>query len=148
MGPSLLAFIGLCVASGVPLHAATVTTQAWGKDTAGNAVDLYTLKEQNAEVQLTTYGARIVSIRVPDKTGQMSSVVLGLLIWKVTFKGAYHSKEPPSAVLQTESREASSTWVERHTKFRKITGPMPYTARQSASTRGCGVPSRLKTAWS
>ncbi len=65
------------MASGVALHAVTVTAEPWGKDQTGNAVDLYTLKDTNFEVQLTTYGARIVSIRVPDKTGQMSSVVLG-----------------------------------------------------------------------
>jgi aldose 1-epimerase len=63
--------------SGTAMHAVTVTSQPWGKDPAGNAVDLYTLKDANAEVQLTTYGARIVSIRVPDRTGQMSNVVLG-----------------------------------------------------------------------
>ena len=89
-----LAFIALWMAGGVALHAASVTAQPWGKDAAGNAVDLYTLKEPNAEVQLTTYGARIVSIRVPDKTGQMSSVVLGspnlegYIQGRVPFEGA------------------------------------------------------------
>ena len=74
---SLLAFLAFWMAAGVTLHAVTVTSQPWGKDQAGNPVDLYTLKDKNAEVQLTTYGARIVSISVPDKSGQMSSVVLG-----------------------------------------------------------------------
>jgi aldose 1-epimerase len=55
---------------------------------------LYTLKDQNAEVQLTTYGARIVSIRVSDETGQVSSVVLGspnlagYIQGRVPFEGA------------------------------------------------------------
>ena len=76
------------------LHAVTVTSQPWGKDQAGNAVDLYTVKDKNAEVKLTTYGARVVSISVPDKSGQMSSVVLGspdldgYLRGRVPFAGA------------------------------------------------------------
>ena len=72
-----LACIAWWIASAAALHAVTVTAQPWGTDAAGDAVELYTLKDVNAEVQLTTYGARIVSIRVPDRTGQMSNVVLG-----------------------------------------------------------------------
>lgn len=67
----------LWIAACGALHAVTVTSQPWGKDPAGNAVDLYTLKDKGAEVTLTTYGARVVSISVPDKDGKMSSVVLG-----------------------------------------------------------------------
>ena len=74
---NLLASFAWWIASAAALHAVTVTVQPWGKDAAGNAVELYTLKDRNAEVQLTTYGARIVSIRVPDSSGQMSNVVLG-----------------------------------------------------------------------
>jgi aldose 1-epimerase len=86
--------LALAMASATALHAVTVTSEPWGKDQAGNAVDLYTLKDPNFEVQLTTYGARIVSIKVPDKAGQMSSVVLGgpTLDWylqgRVAFAGA------------------------------------------------------------
>jgi aldose 1-epimerase len=91
---SLLALLVLWMAGGIALHAVTVTAQPWGKDQTGNPVDLYTLKDQNAEVQLTTYSARIVSISVPDKSGQMSSVVLGspsldgYLQGRVPFEGA------------------------------------------------------------
>src|ERR1035438_436693 len=74
---NLLASIAWWIVSASALHAVTVSSQTWGTDAAGNAVELYTLKDLNAEVQLTTYGARIVSIRVPDSTGQMSNVVLG-----------------------------------------------------------------------
>src|ERR1039458_5488289 len=74
---SIPAFLVLWMVGSVALHAVTVTSQPWGKDQAGNAVDLYTVTDKNAEVTLTTYGARVVSISVPDKTGKMSSVVLG-----------------------------------------------------------------------
>src|SRR5580704_5428779 len=71
------AILMMWMAGGIAMQAVTVTSQPWGKDPAGNAVDLYTLKDKDAEVTLTTYGARIVSISVPDKDGKMSSVVLG-----------------------------------------------------------------------
>ena len=74
---NLLASIAWWIVSAAALQAVTVTSQPWGTDTAGDAVALYTLKDLNAEVQLTTYGARIVRIRVPDRDGKMSSVVLG-----------------------------------------------------------------------
>jgi len=74
---NLLASVAWWIASAAALHAVTVTAQPWGTDAVGDAVELYTLKDLNAEVQLTTYGARIVNVRVPDRSGQMSSVVLG-----------------------------------------------------------------------
>lgn len=41
-------------------------------------VKLYTLKNSNGmEVCITNFGARIVSIMVPDKNGEMTDVVLG-----------------------------------------------------------------------
>ena len=61
------------VASGEP----TITRTSWGKDANGNPVDLFTITAANIEVKLATYGARIVSLRVPDRTGQMSNVLVG-----------------------------------------------------------------------
>lgn len=57
--------------------AATVTETDWGKDQAGNPVALYTLSSPKAEVKISTYGARIVSIRVPNREGKIGNVVLG-----------------------------------------------------------------------
>jgi aldose 1-epimerase len=57
--------------------AATVTHTAWGKDPAGDVVELYTIASRRAEVKVSTYGARIVSIRVPDRNGKMANVVEG-----------------------------------------------------------------------
>src|SRR5438270_5877923 len=74
---ALLRTLLLWIAGSTTCHAVTVTAQPWGKDAAGNAVDLYTLKDPNIEVQLTTYGARIVSIQVPDRKGHLGNVVLG-----------------------------------------------------------------------
>src|SRR5258708_36778301 len=40
--------------------------------------EVFTLKnKQGAEVQITNYGARVISIRVPDREGRLGAVVLG-----------------------------------------------------------------------
>lgn len=45
---------------------------------AGKQVSLYTLTNQNGMTcQLTNYGARLVSLWVPDKNGQFADVILG-----------------------------------------------------------------------
>ncbi len=54
-----------------------VTKTPYGKLPDGQAVELYTLKSPSVEVGLITYGARIVSIRTPDKTGKVADVALG-----------------------------------------------------------------------
>ena len=111
---NLLASFAWWIASAATLHAVTVTVQPWGKDAAGNAVELYTLKDRNAEVQLTTYGARIVSIRVPDSSGQMSNVVLGsgtlndYLGGRTPFMGAVPRQNSIRAQNEPDSRTRRS----------------------------------------
>jgi aldose 1-epimerase len=55
-----------------------VTGEAWGNTKSGEAVQLYTLKNaKGAEATVTTYGARLVTLKVPDKAGKFDDVVLG-----------------------------------------------------------------------
>ncbi|NDV60453.1 aldose epimerase family protein [Bacteroides sp. 519] len=52
--------------------------QSFQTEINGESVSLYTLKNQaGMEVCITNFGARIVSIMVPDKNGTMKDVVLG-----------------------------------------------------------------------
>lgn len=67
--------------------AATVTHASWGKDSAGNPVELYTIALSHAEAKISTYGARIVSIRVPDRNGKMANVVIGYDSVEAYFNG-------------------------------------------------------------
>lgn len=55
----------------------TVTQSEFGKLPDGTAAELYTLASGELEVQLTNYGARIVSIRTKDRSGAMGEVALG-----------------------------------------------------------------------
>ena len=57
---------------------AAVKSEPWGRMPDGRQVELYTLRNSKGmEVAITTYGARVVSIKVPDRTGKIDDVVLG-----------------------------------------------------------------------
>ena len=49
----------------------------WGQTKDGKAVPIYTLKNAQIEVRVTAYGAKLVSVRTPDRSGKMADVVLG-----------------------------------------------------------------------
>lgn len=56
---------------------ATVEKMKWG-EADGKDVDLYTLTNRNGLVaKITNYGAIVVELHVPDKTGQMGDIALG-----------------------------------------------------------------------
>ncbi len=52
-------------------------TRAWGQMPDGATVDRFDLKIGTIEVGVIEYGATLVSIRVPDKNGNMDDVLLG-----------------------------------------------------------------------
>ncbi|MGC1461046.1 MAG: aldose epimerase family protein [Terracidiphilus sp.] len=54
-----------------------VKMSIWGHTKDGVAVPIYTLKSAQIEVRVTAYGAKLVSVRTPDRTGKMADVVLG-----------------------------------------------------------------------
>jgi aldose 1-epimerase len=56
---------------------AEVSKSAWGKTSDGKPVEVYTLSDADLTVKITTFGARVVSIEAPDKTGKKADVVLG-----------------------------------------------------------------------
>lgn len=56
-------------------HAA-VSSTPWGQS-AGAPVNLYTLSDSQLTVQVTDFGARIVAIQAPDRTGKGADVALG-----------------------------------------------------------------------
>ena len=57
-------------------HAA-VQVKNWGFSPSGEAVQLITLNSPQLQVELTNYGARIVSIEAPGRGGKRADVVLG-----------------------------------------------------------------------
>ncbi|SPE27137.1 Aldose 1-epimerase [Candidatus Sulfotelmatomonas gaucii] len=49
----------------------------WGKTADGVAVPIYTLTSGQIEVRVTAYGAHLVSIKTPDRTGNAADIILG-----------------------------------------------------------------------
>ena len=49
----------------------------WGHTSDGKPVPIYTLKSGQIEARVMAYGAKIVSIRTPDRSGKMADIVLG-----------------------------------------------------------------------
>jgi aldose 1-epimerase len=56
---------------------ATVHKESWGKLSDGVAIELYTISDRDLTVKISTYGARVVAIETPDRTGKKADVVLG-----------------------------------------------------------------------
>ncbi len=54
-----------------------VTKQPFGKTSEGNPVDSYSVTDGKIEARIITYGAIVVSLRVPDRNGKLDDVVLG-----------------------------------------------------------------------
>ncbi len=70
-----------CVSSGTSAGRSvemSCQSQAFGTAPDGKSVDLFTLRGKGgAEAQIMTYGGIVTSLKVPDRQGQMSDVVLG-----------------------------------------------------------------------
>jgi aldose 1-epimerase len=54
-----------------------VKMSIWGYTSGGQAVPIYTLTSGAIEVRVMSYGARLVSIRTPDRAGKVADVALG-----------------------------------------------------------------------
>jgi aldose 1-epimerase len=55
----------------------TVSRTNFGRLPGGSSVTIYTLKSSRLEMRVMTYGARVVSIKSPDRNGKMANVALG-----------------------------------------------------------------------
>lgn len=68
----------LCLSVALAYAQAGVTKHSFGKTPAGEEVDIYTLRNNNGvETQITNYGGIVVSLKVPDRNGDLGDVVLG-----------------------------------------------------------------------
>jgi aldose 1-epimerase len=76
----LLSIAGICLAVACQSNTKTSTSAnaAYAATIDGKEVTLYTLKNKSgAQVSITNYGGRVVSLLVPDKDGKLTDVVLG-----------------------------------------------------------------------
>jgi aldose 1-epimerase len=73
-------FVAMMIAVAValtPIAQGETKMAIWGKTADGTAVPIYTLTSGQIEVKVTAYGAHLVSVKTPDRTGKMADVVLG-----------------------------------------------------------------------
>ncbi len=56
---------------------AKVTKSVFGDMPDGTKVEIYTLEEGAIKARIMTYGARLVSLQVPDRSGKVADIVLG-----------------------------------------------------------------------
>ena len=69
--------LSLLAASLAPALAhAAVTSAPWG-NVDGKPVTLFTLTDSDLTIRITNYGAHIVSVEAPDRTGKRADVILG-----------------------------------------------------------------------
>jgi aldose 1-epimerase len=55
----------------------TVSKEVFGKMADGTPVEIYTLKNGQTEARIMGYGAILVSLKTPDRGGQIGDIVLG-----------------------------------------------------------------------
>ncbi len=67
----------LTLVSLAPLLEAKVTKSVFGSMPDGTKVEIYTLEEGALKARVMTYGARLVSLEVPDRSGKIADIVLG-----------------------------------------------------------------------
>jgi aldose 1-epimerase len=74
----VLAFVLLISSVAVAQAQATVTKESFGTTSAGESIDIYTLKNANGvETRITNYGGIVVSLKIPDRNNKFDDVVLG-----------------------------------------------------------------------
>ncbi len=56
---------------------AEVKTQDWGKLPDGKTAHLYTVSTPTLTVTMSDYGARLISVKTPDKAGKKTNILLG-----------------------------------------------------------------------
>jgi len=62
----------------IDAQAKPVQMAPFGKTADGKAVEIYTLTNKNGlEARVMTYGATLVSLKTPDRTGHLADIVLG-----------------------------------------------------------------------
>jgi aldose 1-epimerase len=78
-GLAISTILGGTMAGQIARAAATLERSPYGTTQAGQAVDIYTLtNDHGLRVRFLSYGGVITGIVVPDRTGRLDNIVLGL----------------------------------------------------------------------
>jgi aldose 1-epimerase len=84
MGPKQRVVLGGVLAAGLVANSLAaaelkVDREVWGRTADGKDVERFTLSNpQGTEVQVITYGATLIGVRVPDRNGAVANITLYL----------------------------------------------------------------------
>ena len=91
-----------------------IESRIWGKTPDGKEIVLYTItNESGASVSLSSVGAGIVSVNVPDKDGKLADVVIGYDD-PMSFSETAHVRENAREGMRTESQKDISLSTEKN----------------------------------
>ena len=111
----------------------------FGRLADGTAVDIYTLTNAGLEARIMTYGAILVSLKVPDRNGVLADVNLGFDSL-AGYLGTHPYFEPSSAATATGSPRGSSRWTASSIAWPRTTTATP--ARRGEGIRQGRMESR------
>jgi hypothetical protein len=117
---------------------AKVTKSAFGNMPDGTKVEIYTLEEGAIKARVMTYGARLVSLEVPDRNGKVADIVLGYESLAATPPTPRATSDPSSAAMATASPTPPLPWMASAISFRRTTVSTPCTGESKASTSWYG----------
>ncbi len=122
----------------------SISLSSFGALADGRAATLYTLTNASgAQLCLTDYGARVVSVRVPDRSGALADVALG-------FDSAADYARIDNSVGATIGRVGNRIGVlpspstVKYIMWMQMRASTAFTAAATALPAGCGTQSRMR----
>ena len=101
-----------------------ISPEAFNKMVDGKQVELFTIRNKNGmEMSVTNYGARIVSLLVPDRSGKKGDIVLGY----DSLSGYLNNKEQyfGAAIGRYGNRIAKGTFKLENTEYKLAVNNIP-----------------------
>ncbi len=85
---SVLVFLSIPIGAGESTFSASVDSSVFGQIPDGQEVHLFTLTNKNGlEIKVMTYGATLISVKTPDRKGQVENITLYLDTFEDYLKG-------------------------------------------------------------
>jgi Aldose 1-epimerase len=110
-----------------------------GSTRDGSVVDLHVLKHKDIDAAIMTYGARLTSLRTPDRYGKMEDVILkySVLDSYLVDRPCYLGRSSDS--MQIALRQVGSLYAIATTRLSLMIAVMRSMAEKSDSTSNSGL---------
>ena len=105
----------------------------------GKQTSLYVLKNDAMQVAITNYGARVVSIIVPDKNGNPTDVSVGYDVCNPIQKEAIPILARSLVVMETALRKENLSWMAKNIHWQQTMAQTIYMAALKDFQEWCGI---------